>query len=103
MLLYSTYHKHGTLSPTLVIMEVPVHIKSVHMHMSHGSVCDGMSPNSPVLRCFAVIMHLGSGYTPKGARKVAELAFGRDLVSMEISCASIRNMVFLGTEGKVRS
>ena len=60
-----------------------MHAKSVHMHnvMSHGSVCDGMLPNSPVLRCFALIMHLGSGYTQKGPRKVAELAFGRDLVS----------------------
>ena len=77
-----------------------MHIKSVHMHMSHGSVCDGKSPNSPVLRCFAVIMHLGSGYTSKGPRKVAELAFGRDLVSMEMSCASIRNMVFSGTRVK---
>ena len=25
-------------------------------------LCHGMSPNSPVLRCFDLIMHLGSGY-----------------------------------------
>ena len=82
-------------------MEVSVHVKSVlvHnvMHMSHKSVCHGMSPNSPVLRCFALITHLGSGYKQKGPQKVSELAFGRDLVSMEINCASIRNVVFSGT------
>jgi len=51
----------GTLSPTLIILEVPVHDKSVHMHMSHESVCHGMSQLTPVRSCSALARHLCSG------------------------------------------
>ena len=70
-----------------------MHVKSVHMHMSHESVCHGMSQLTPDRSCSALARHLCSGQEQQGPRKVAESHLGRDLISMEISCAGIRMMM----------